>query len=74
MNFAQKLKSFKRWAWLFSTLLPVVTEALTKQIGWPEAISYSLMACLVGLGVIGAEDIVRIRAGASKALPTPPRD
>lgn len=74
MSFFEKLKSWKRLSWIFATVLPVAAEVATQQLGWMEAVTFSLIACLAGLGVIGIEDITKIRAGASRQLPPPPKE
>lgn len=62
-----KLKSWKRWAWVISTVLPIVLEALTGKITWPVAGGASFVALLTGMGIIAQEDVAKIKAKAEEA-------
>jgi len=71
----EKLKSWKRWAWVISTIMPVAIEALTGKITWPVAAGASFVALLTGMGIIAQEDVAKIKAKTEelKAAP-PPKD
>jgi hypothetical protein len=62
----EKLKSRKLWLTVLGTAMPLIVQAITKEISWVQALMMSGMALLVGLGVIGAEDVAKI--GAVKEL------
>lgn len=59
-SFWTKIKSWKRWAWIIGTSLPVLTQALTGTTEWPIAIGASLLVLMVGMSVIGKEDAAKI--------------
>lgn len=64
-TFAQKLKSWKRWAMILATLMPIVGNLLTGSMPWHMALGASLMAILVGMGLITQHDVAKVKAAAA---------
>jgi len=67
-----KLKSRKFWGTVFGSLLPIITQALTGELTWQAAVFSSLSILAVGLGLIGWEDVNRLKASAAIHIAKPP--
>lgn len=57
-----KLKSRKFWMTFLGALLPLIVQAMTGEVTWAYAVMESLAVLAVGVGVIGAEDVARLKA------------
>lgn len=64
---AEKLKSWTRWGAVLAAIAPILVQGLTGEIGWLEALVASLVAGLVGLGLINRRDVARLRLGGELA-------
>lgn len=65
MTFGEKLKSWKRWGTILGAIMPILVQLMTQEVSWPTAIVASVVVILVGLGVLGVEDVTRIKAMAA---------
>lgn len=66
-NLKRKFLSWKRWSWIGATVAPTVLQVFQGGLSASELIGYTVGALLVGMGVIGAEDITRLKVRAEDA-------
>lgn len=62
----EKLKSRKFWMSLAAAVIPLVLQAVTGELTWQVAGGASVLSLLVGVGVLGAEDMAKAIATIKK--------
>ena len=64
LSFLEKLGSWKRWGWIAGSVLPILGQALTGELGWPIAAGLAIATLITGIFGLAKEDAARLEATA----------